>query len=101
VIVHYEPQHDTDWEWMYNDADIDHSKVVWARDMGAAQNEELIDYFKNRRVWAIDADEDTPQLFPYTERPDPSRESELIRGRTSSLRAVRAPHAMGMAATSK
>jgi len=90
VIVHYEPQHDTDWEWVYNDADIDHSKVVWARDMGAAQNEELIDYFKNRRVWAIDADEDTPQLFPYAERPDPSGENEPMRTSSSYVRAGQA-----------
>jgi len=70
VIVRYEPQHDTDREWVYNEADVDHSKVVWARDMGTAQNEELIEYFKGRRVWVVDADEDAPQLVPYEERPE-------------------------------
>jgi len=90
VIVRYEPQHDTDWEWVYNNADIDHSRVVWARDMGDAQNAELINYFKSRRVWTVDADEDTPQLVAYAERPVSTGESDLIRGRTSSPCAVRA-----------
>jgi hypothetical protein len=99
VIVRYEPQHDTDWEWVYNNADIDHSRVVWARDMGDAQNAELINYSKTRRVWTVDADEDTPQLRPYAKRPDSTRESELVRGRSSS-RCCPDP-AMGAAATIK
>jgi hypothetical protein len=100
VIVRYRPQHNTDQEWVYNDADIDRSKLVWARDMGAAQNVELINYFKSRRVWTVDADEDTPQLVAYEERPDSTGESKLIRGKTSST-ALSEPHGVGTAATSK
>jgi hypothetical protein len=42
VIVIYDPDHDFDEEWVYNDADIDAAKVVWARDMGDGQNQELL-----------------------------------------------------------
>jgi hypothetical protein len=101
VIVRYEPQHDTDWEWVYNDADIDHAKVVWARDMGAAQNEELIDYFKSRRAWTVDADEEAPQLLPYEERQDSTGESELMKMSLSSHRAVPAPLDVGTVVRSK
>ena len=57
VIVRYEPDHEILEEWVYNEADIDGSKVVWARDMGAAKNQELIDYYKDRRVWLVEPDE--------------------------------------------
>jgi hypothetical protein len=69
AIVRYGPHHDV-WynEWVYNDADIDRAKVVWARDMGAAKNQELIDYFKDRRVWLVDADDHPPAVLPYTSR---------------------------------
>jgi hypothetical protein len=55
------------WEWVYNGADIDGQRVVWAHDMGPAQNEELIRYFKNRRVWLLFADDQPPKLVPYSE----------------------------------
>ena len=65
VIVDYGPHHDVDWEWVWNGADIDGSKVVWARDMGTAANKELVDYFKNRRVWQLNGDDPRPELKAY------------------------------------
>jgi hypothetical protein len=64
VIVRYEPDHDPDREWVYNAADIDGAKVVWARDMGDADNQELLRYFRNRRVRRLDADQHPPRLEP-------------------------------------
>ncbi len=61
VIVHYGPGHDPHDEWVYNGADIDHAKIVWARDMGAA-NRELLDYFSRRAAWLVDADAAPPAL---------------------------------------
>lgn len=64
VIVRYEDDHDLDREWVYNTANIDASKVVWARDMGP-QNQELFDYFKDRSVWQVEADDPHPVLEQY------------------------------------
>ena len=66
VIVHYRPDHDVLREWVFNAADINGSKVVWARDMGAAQNKEVVSYFKDRRVWSLEPDEKPPKLSPYS-----------------------------------
>jgi len=52
-------------QWVYNDADVDASQVVWAWDMGPARNRELLDYFKARRVWSIDPDRETSDIAPY------------------------------------
>ena len=65
LIVHYEPNHDYMAGWVYNKADIDGSKVVWANDMGPDKNRELIDYFKNRQVWLVEPDKIPARVSPY------------------------------------
>jgi hypothetical protein len=65
VFVSYGPNHDPDWEWVWNSCDIDQSKVIWARDMGEAANRELLAYFRGRQSWRIDADDPHPMLRPY------------------------------------
>ena len=67
VIVRYDPRSPRDFMWVYNEADIDNAKVVWAWEMDAAQNRKLIEYFKDRRIWLLEEDQDTthPTLTPY------------------------------------
>lgn len=64
VIVRYGPVH-TSSEWVYNGANIDSQKVVWARDMGEAGNRELVRYYGGRHLWIVDADAANPQLLSY------------------------------------
>src|SRR6266568_2161518 len=64
VIVRYASHHDLFDEWVYNDADIDNSKIVWAREMDAAENAKLVDYFKDRQIWLLEADEQPAELSP-------------------------------------
>lgn len=67
VLIRYKPTHRTHQEWAFNEADIDNAKVVWAWDMGDAQNQELIRYFKDRRIWLLEPDYDM-KLSPYENR---------------------------------
>jgi hypothetical protein len=51
VIVSYSDQYRITDEWVYNRADIDAAPIVWARDMGAEKNANLMEYFNDRKVW--------------------------------------------------
>ena len=48
-------------QWIYNNADIDQSRIVWARDLGPERNAELVRYFEGRQVWMVD-----PNVEPAT-----------------------------------
>jgi len=65
LFVKYDPNHNPNREWVYNDADIVHAKVILARDLGAQKNRELLDYFPDRNAWMVCADAPVPILQPY------------------------------------
>jgi hypothetical protein len=65
VLVRYSERHNPNAEWVYNDADIDGAGIVWAREMSADQRHELIEYFANRKIWVVEADEKPPKLRPF------------------------------------
>jgi len=65
VIVRYSADHSTFDDWVYNAADIDNAKVVWAREMDDAHNLELIHYYKDRHVWLVQPDLRPAGLSPY------------------------------------
>ncbi len=65
AIVRYTKFHQPFDEWVYNSADIDSSKVIWAREMDAANNRELIDYYPNRKVWLVEPDSVPAKVSPY------------------------------------
>lgn len=66
VIVRYGPNHYVHHEWVYNGADIDHAKVVWAREIPGMDIRPLLGYFRERHVWIADADARVPQLSSYS-----------------------------------
>ena len=70
VFVRYGPQH-LFTEWVYNGADIDRQRVVWARDLGAAENEKLRRYYPDRAAWLIEADARPLKLVPYDSAANP------------------------------
>jgi hypothetical protein len=65
IIVRYSPQHEPWDEWVYNAADIDGSKVIWAREMDAANNLELMRYYSDRHVWLVQPDSQSEEVSPY------------------------------------
>ena len=65
AIVRYAPSHQPMDDWVYNSADIDGSKVIWARDMDAASNRELFEYYKDRKVWLVQPDTGPVSVTPY------------------------------------
>jgi hypothetical protein len=65
AIVRYTSAQNPIEEWVYNSADIDSSKVIWAREMDKSNNAELIQYYKDRHVWLVQVDEVPVKLSPY------------------------------------
>jgi hypothetical protein len=65
VLVRYGPEHSVHSEYVYNRANIDGADIVWARDMGPGQNQELLNYFAKRSVWLFQPDDKPPQLTAY------------------------------------
>ncbi|MBI4873222.1 MAG: hypothetical protein HY822_01170 [Acidobacteria bacterium] len=65
VLVRYGPSNRMRLEWVYNEAGIDASKIVWARDLGEAANRELLAYYPDRRVWLGEPDAVPPRVRPY------------------------------------
>jgi hypothetical protein len=77
AIVRYSPKHDCLDEWVYNAANIDNSKVIWAREMDTTSNLELMRYYSDRRVWLVQPDQQPAEVSPY---PAPAvRESAALR----------------------
>jgi hypothetical protein len=75
VFVRYWPQHIFQNEWVYNDADLDHSRVVWARDLGDSEDQKLLHYYPARTAWLLEPDAVPPTLTRYqAEVPQPKVE---------------------------
>lgn len=56
VFVRYTPQYDIQREWVYNNADIDKSQIVWARFYTEESRLALMRYYRNRAAWVLNAD---------------------------------------------
>jgi 4-amino-4-deoxy-L-arabinose transferase-like glycosyltransferase len=66
VFVRYASNHSIQFEWVYNDADIDHAPVIWARDMGERANQELLQYYPARRAWLLQVADSSTNLSSYS-----------------------------------
>jgi hypothetical protein len=67
IVVRYEKDnHNIHDEWVYNGAEIDTAKVLWARELDPQQNAKLFAYFHDRRIWLVIPDSDNTYLEPYT-----------------------------------
>jgi hypothetical protein len=89
AIVRYGPDHNPLNEWVYNCADIDGSKVVWAREMAARDNRELIRYYSSRRVWLVEPDSEPAKISPYPSPEQASLPPEQLRGASKNYQEQR------------
>ena len=72
IIVRYSPNHNPHFEWVYNEADIDGAKVVWARELDRMSNQRLLRYYRDRKAWLLEADKwqnGKLELVPYPVTP--------------------------------
>jgi hypothetical protein len=65
VFVRYWPQHPFQEEWVYNGADIDSQRIVWARDLGADENRKLQAYYPGRKPLLLEPDARPPRITLY------------------------------------
>lgn len=65
-MVRYDEDHNIHDEWVYNGAEIDGAKVLWARELNGEQNAKLFAYFKDRQIWLVSPDTDNTFLGPYS-----------------------------------
>jgi hypothetical protein len=65
VLVRYSTGHNSGEEYVYNKADIDRAKTVWAREIPGLDLHPLLNYFRNRDVWIYEPDEDDSLVRPY------------------------------------
>src|SRR5579863_10418281 len=68
AIVRYPPDHAPFDDWVYNAADIDKSKVVWAREIASRNSLALLNYFRDRTAWLVEPDSNPPRISPYPSR---------------------------------
>jgi hypothetical protein len=47
----FNPRH---FEMIYNEPDIDAAQVVWARRLGAEQDQRLMEHFAGRTLWEFE-----------------------------------------------
>jgi hypothetical protein len=66
VLVRYSKDHNSGEEYVYNNADIDHAKTVWAREIPGRDLTPLLTYFRSRDVWLFEPDEDNESVVPYS-----------------------------------
>jgi len=74
VIVRYpSPDWNVGNEWVYNGADIDHQRVIFAHDLGAEEDKALLQYYHDRTALLLTFDRDTGyehvQLYPSPTAP--------------------------------
>ena len=65
VMVRYKATHNYHNEWVFNAADIDNSNIVFARELDAASDAELLRYFGDRQPWVLKADDYPITLSRY------------------------------------
>ena len=68
-VTHPRELQEIDPTWIYNRANVDEAKVVWAADFGDGENQKLLGYYPARTAWRLDVADRTLTLQPYRAKP--------------------------------
>jgi hypothetical protein len=66
VFVRYADEFSLHIEWVYNSADLDGAKVIFAHDLGARRNAALIAAYAGRSIWIASVSDTQQPLMPYS-----------------------------------
>jgi hypothetical protein len=83
VLVKYGSHHNNPSEWVHNGADIDRSKVIWARAMAHDDDARLLRYFSDRHAWLLRIEDNSG---PFTLTPIDSASFSADSARVVPLR---------------
>jgi hypothetical protein len=75
ILVRYSATHNPQGEYVFNHADIDGSRIVWARELDAQQNDKLFEYFRDRQTWLFEPDRNYHALTPLRVNSSPGAHS--------------------------
>ena len=80
VIVHYSDQHNVHEEWVYNAAELEESRLLWARGERPEWREQLFQRYSRRRsIWELRVDDQLPPRL--VSRPDEPCSANVFRSR--------------------
>lgn len=65
IFVRYTPDHLLHDEWVYNQANIEDSRIIWARSFDKASDALVAQHYAGRSVWILTVGKDDLQLVPY------------------------------------
>ncbi|WP_026442653.1 hypothetical protein [Pseudacidobacterium ailaaui] len=65
-LVQYSLDHPGVQEWVYNGADLNSQRILWARSMDPDNDRKLIQAFPGRRVWLLRPDTPAQNLITYS-----------------------------------
>jgi hypothetical protein len=71
ILVKYLPGRNWREEWVFNGADLEGAKVLWARWHKSARWAEFLSHYRDRKLWVLEADLPGFPLRPY----DPARDA--------------------------
>ena len=71
VLIRYAPKHWVHYEWVYNLANIDAQRIIWAHEMGPDWDRPFAEHYRDRHIWVLQPDQSPPRLTPYSEAPRP------------------------------
>ncbi len=65
VFIHYDDEHPLNQDWVYNAADFDAARLIFANDLGDAKNRELIKRHPDRAPWFLTVSKTAKELARY------------------------------------